>query len=71
MQQHDAELAVTRACNDLLDAQLDLNGMVKLAVVIEEASKKFDAPARVGLAAMLMRLALRLDRDAHSYVTQH
>jgi hypothetical protein len=65
------ELSVARACNDLMDAQPDLRDMVMIAFVLEKIAKKFSAADRAGLSAILVRLALEIDKDACSYATQH
>jgi hypothetical protein len=69
--QINPELAVARACNDLIDAQPNLQDMLMVALVLEKIADKFSASDRTGLFAILVKLALTLDKDACSYATQH
>ena len=69
MQQLD--LTVARVCNDLLDVKPDLRDMVMVVFAIEKAAKNFSATDRAGLSALLVKLALQLDKHACSYATHH
>lgn len=65
-------VSVAHACNDLIDAKPDLQGMVLLAFTIEKVAKDFNAVDRAGLSTILIQLAQRIGSDEGSTrVTHH